>query len=71
MRIHTTKQSHEMTLIPLQYPRYRISPKSCQDIAICRCGKCYLRTINKIFDPIYPTPPLGQDKTQGQFLSGV
>ena len=20
---------------------------------------------------IYPTPPLGQDKTQGQFLSGV
>ena len=22
-------------------------------------------------DPIYPTPPLGQDITQGQFLSGV
>ena len=22
-------------------------------------------------DPIYPTPPLGQDMTQGQFLSGV
>ena len=21
-------------------------------------------------DPIYPTPPLGQDMTQGQFLSG-
>ena len=21
--------------------------------------------------PIYPTPPLGQDMTQGQFLSGV
>ena len=24
-----------------------------------------------ILDPIYPTPPLGQDMTQGQFLSGV
>ena len=23
------------------------------------------------FDPIYPTRPLGQDMTQGQFLSGV
>ena len=22
-------------------------------------------------DAIYPTPPLGQDMTQGQFLSGV
>ena len=22
-------------------------------------------------DPIYPTPPLGQDMTQGHFLSGV
>ena len=22
-------------------------------------------------NPIYPTPPLGQDMTQGQFLSGV
>ena len=22
-------------------------------------------------DTIYPTPPLGQDMTQGQFLSGV
>ena len=22
-------------------------------------------------DPIYPTPPLEQDMTQGQFLSGV
>ena len=22
-------------------------------------------------DPIYPTPPLWQDMTQGQFLSGV
>ena len=21
--------------------------------------------------PIYPTPPIGQDMTQGQFLSGV
>ena len=24
-----------------------------------------------VLDPIYPTPPLGQDMTQGQFLSGV
>ena len=24
-----------------------------------------------IIDLIYPTPPLGQDMTQGQFLSGV
>ncbi len=24
-----------------------------------------------LFNPIYPTPPLGQDMTQGQFLSGV
>ena len=24
-----------------------------------------------INDTIYPTPPLGQDMTQGQFLSGV
>ena len=25
----------------------------------------------KPFNHIYPTPPLGQDMTQGQFLSGV
>ena len=24
-----------------------------------------------LINPIYPTPPLGQDMTQGQFLSGV
>ena len=24
-----------------------------------------------LFNPIYPTPPLGQDMTPGQFLSGV
>ena len=24
-----------------------------------------------VYAPIYPTPPLGQDMTQGQFLSGV
>ena len=23
------------------------------------------------YDPIYPTPPLVEDMTQGQFLSGV
>ena len=27
--------------------------------------------INNVLDPIYPTPPLGQDMTPGQFLSGV
>ena len=26
---------------------------------------------SKYVAPIYPTPPLGQDRTQGQFLSGV
>ena len=26
---------------------------------------------NLPINPIYPTPPLGQDMTQGQFLSGV
>ena len=26
---------------------------------------------NYIVDHIYPTPPLGQDMTQGHFLSGV
>ena len=27
--------------------------------------------INLLDDTIYPTPPFGQDRTQGQFLSGV
>ena len=27
--------------------------------------------LTQLDDPIYPTPPLGQDMTQGQFLSGV
>ena len=27
--------------------------------------------VNQIYIHIYPTPPLGQDITQGQFLSGV
>ena len=31
-------------------------------------GQYYL---SAIYDPIYPTPPLGQDMTQGQFLIGV
>ena len=29
------------------------------------------RLLNKHNYPIYPTPPLGLDMTQGQFLSGV
>ena len=31
------------------------------DIKLCLCEACYY----------LPTPPLGQDMTQGQFLSGV
>ena len=34
---------------------------------------CFIQrgNISTLNDPIYPTPPLGQDMTQGQFLSGV
>ena len=34
------------------------------------CHRCVdmLAQINKQNDPIYPTPPLGQDMTQGQFF---
>ena len=31
----------------------------------------YLCYVNVNVYHIYPTPPLGQDMTQGQFLSGV
>ena len=31
----------------------------------------YLEKKTYLTDLIYPTPPLGQDMTQGQFLSGV
>ena len=31
---------------------------------------CLLTSIAIVYH-IYPTPPLGQDMTQGQFLSGV
>ena len=31
----------------------------------------YVLLLTNAFDTIYPTPPLGQDMTQGQFLSGV
>ena len=35
--------------------------------------KLLLRKRDKVslMDDIYPTPPLGQDMTQGQFLSGI
>ena len=33
-------------------------------ICVYMCADAFLGTI-------YPTPPLGQDMTQGQFLSGV
>ena len=32
---------------------------------------CCVKAEGKTDYPIYPTPPLGQDMTQGQFLSGV
>ena len=31
----------------------------------------YKNNENFVIDTIYPTPPLGQDMTQDQFLSGV
>ena len=31
----------------------------------------YLYVCKQMANPIYPTPPLGQDMTQGQLLSGV
>ena len=32
----------------------------------------YTKQLHRLLnDPIYPTPPLGQDMTHGQFLSGV
>ena len=31
----------------------------------------YLQYMLLLRGTIYPTPPLGQDMTQGQFLSGV
>ena len=34
-------------------------------------GNSLIYKNNNNNDPIYPTPPLGQDMTQGQFLSGV
>ena len=34
-------------------------------------GRIIPKTQKMVLDPIYPTPPLVQDMTQGQFLSGV
>ena len=34
-------------------------------------GICSLQLAALLYNPIYPTPPLGQDMAQGQFLSGV
>ena len=33
--------------------------------------KSYPKSFKNTVNHIYPTPPLGQDMTQGQFLSGV
>ena len=36
-----------------------------------RKEKSYYSFLISFINPIYPTPPLGQDMTQGQFLSGL
>ena len=36
-----------------------------------RYGSFLIFILYSLYHPIYPTPPLGQDMTQGQFLSGV
>ena len=35
------------------------------------CFQAGSKVMNYLGYPIYPTPPLGQNMTQGQFLSGV
>ena len=35
------------------------------------CVRAKFIMTQKLDDPIYPTPPLGQDMRQSQFLSGV
>ena len=32
-----------------------------------KCISIHCNTLSHVFNPIYPTPPLGQDMTQGQF----
>ena len=44
-------------------------PYGCTTWTLTKCMEKMLE--RQINDPIYPTPPLGQDMTQGQFLSGV
>ena len=45
------------------HPNHPSLPAGPQDFIMC---------LNRaVVDPIYPTPSLGQDMTQGQFLSGV
>ena len=39
------------------------------DVGLCHAQNTFLK-IQPAYH-IYPTPPLGQDMTQGQFLSGV
>ena len=36
-----------------------------------KCNLCQYISTAVTTNPIYPTLPLGQDMTQGQFLSGV
>ena len=48
----------------------------CSKISRLKLNEEYYRPafddkLEYLFGTIYPTPPLGQDMTQGQFLSGV
>ena len=45
--------------------------KAYYENEVFRLSPKIISTFSKRLYPIYPTPPLGQDMTQGQFLSGV
>ena len=54
----------------LTYVHSSSGNQSAIDLTICNPA-VDIDSTRKIHDTIYPTPPLGQDMTQGQFLSGV
>ena len=41
------------------------------NVQLTRFTNLFAKNNLRQIGPIYPTPPLGQDMTQGQFLSGV
>ena len=45
-----------------------VSAVLLQEEAVECAASAYINNIHINEDPIYPTPPLGQDMTQGQFL---